>query len=127
MRAYELFEYQEYGLYGGWISNDNKIYGTDVVQDHLELIQKQGFGSLERAFDAGWVRMIWYSPGWTMEGTAPAVKRAFRLISRRLFAEAKSIHVDVLDDPFDRFERSSSEYFIFPAQKTELLEFINRL
>lgn len=134
MRAIEILkEYQEYGSYGGWISDKNKIFGSDTEQAHLELINKLGFGSFESAFEAGWVRIIWQDRGWTLNGMPKDVKRAFRKMGKRFFMEAKNstenftLHVDLLSDPMNRYEGITSEYFIMPQEKMRLIQFMNGL
>ena len=126
MRAHELYEYAEYGDYGGWISPDNKIHGTDDRLSHLDMIEDLGFGSYERAFEEGWIRITWDSPIWNIQGERAAIKRVFRLISRRLFREARGIAVDVMDEPLTS-TISLSEIFSLSTEKTDLIKFINGL
>ncbi|KKM82482.1 hypothetical protein LCGC14_1319130 [marine sediment metagenome] len=133
MRAYELLtEYQELGPYGGWISDKNEIFGINTPEDHLYVINQQGFATFERAFEAGWVRIIWKGLLWGLEGMPKDVKRAFRKIAKRFFEEVKSssqmtLHVDLLSDPMDRYTGLTSDYFIMPKDKARLIQFMNGL
>lgn len=126
-------EYQEYGSYGGWISDKNEIFGTDTEQAHLDLINDLGFASFERAFEAGWVKMTWKNHGWMLEGMPKDVKRAFHKIGKRFFMEAKNstenftLLVDLLLDPMNRYENITSEYFIMPQEKIRLIQYMNGL
>lgn len=128
-----LMDYQEYGAYGGWVSDKNEIFGTDTEQEHLEIINNHGLASYERAFEAGWVRIIWNPKGWSLEGMPKAIKRTFRKIAKRFFTSAEnstvnfSLHVDLLSTSLDRHSGVTHEYFIMPEEKTRLLQFMNGL
>ena len=130
MRAFELYEYNEYSGYGGWLSSDNKIYGIKDFGNHLDIIKDHGFGSEAQAMQAGWVRMVWSSNMWNMAGTGLAIKRAFRFIARRLFKEkAYSMDIDVMnikDIPIATINVISKS-FSLPKQKIELIRFIDGL
>lgn len=135
MRALELLkEYHELGFYGGWVSNKNEIFGTDRAYDHLNTINQQGFASFERAFEAGWVRIIWQDDGWSLEGMPKDIKRTFRKIAKRFFMDAKdsglihfALRVVLLSDPMDRYTDNIEEYFTMPQEKTKLIQFMNGL
>jgi len=127
MKIYEiLFEYLEYGDYGGWITDKNKILGADEQGDHLGILVDYGFYSYEDAFKAGWVRIIWGPDEWTLEGTAKNIKRIFPRISKRLFSQKDlSLSIDVLNNSLNGYKYNV--FFILPNEKYKLIKFIQNL